>query len=118
VNLGTRDASKLSAWAAEHSKIAIKSPLEVATWADLVIIAVKGTVAKEVAVGLAAALKGKTVIDCNNPIADAPPDSGILRYFTGPNESLLEILQAAVPEAHFVKRARRGQRSGCKGPWP
>ena len=30
-------------------------------------------------------------------------DDGVIRSFTGPNESLMEQLQAACPEAHFVK---------------
>jgi 8-hydroxy-5-deazaflavin:NADPH oxidoreductase len=53
--------------------------------------------------GVAAALAGKPVIDATNPIADLPPVNGVLQYFTGPNESLMERLQAAVPAAHFVK---------------
>jgi hypothetical protein len=48
-------------------------------------------------------LAGKTVIDATNPIADAPPVDGVLQYFTGPNESLGEKLQAKVPRSHVVK---------------
>jgi predicted dinucleotide-binding enzyme len=65
---------------------------------------VKGTAAEEV---LRAAgpsnLKGKTIIDATNPIADAPPVNGVIQYFTGPNESLMERLQNLVPEGRFVK---------------
>jgi predicted dinucleotide-binding enzyme len=43
------------------------------------------------------------VIDTTNPIADAPPVDGVLQYFTGPNASLLERLQAAFPDARLVK---------------
>jgi predicted dinucleotide-binding enzyme len=46
---------------------------------------------------------GKVVVDTNNPIADAPPEDGVLRYFTGPNDSLMEQLQSAFPTARFVK---------------
>ena len=46
---------------------------------------------------------GKVVIDTTNPIADEPPEDGIVRYFTGPNDSLMERLQKAAPEARFVK---------------
>jgi predicted dinucleotide-binding enzyme len=42
-------------------------------------------------------------MDATNPIADAPPVNGVLRFFTGPNESLLETLQAAAPAARLVK---------------
>ena len=46
---------------------------------------------------------GKTVIDATNPIADAPPQNGVIQYFTGQNESLMERLQKKAPAAHFVK---------------
>jgi predicted dinucleotide-binding enzyme len=48
-------------------------------------------------------LTGKTVIDATNPLADAPPVDGILKYTTGPNESLGEWIQAKLPAAHVVK---------------
>jgi hypothetical protein len=49
-------------------------------------------------------LSGKTVIDTTNPIAEgAPPQSGVLRYFTHIDESLMERLQREFPKAHFVK---------------
>ena len=43
------------------------------------------------------------VIDTTNPIADAPPVDGVLQYFTGPNESLMERLQREFPALRFVK---------------
>jgi predicted dinucleotide-binding enzyme len=46
---------------------------------------------------------GKTVLDTTNPIADAPPQNGVLRFFTDRNESLMEKLQHVAPSAHFVK---------------
>jgi len=46
---------------------------------------------------------GKAVLDTTNPIAEAPPVNGVLQFFTGPGDSLLERLQASVPAAHFVK---------------
>jgi predicted dinucleotide-binding enzyme len=48
-------------------------------------------------------LRGKIVIDATNPIADAPPEAGVLRFFTSLDSSLMEQLQAAHPEARFVK---------------
>ncbi len=51
----------------------------------------------------AEALRGKIVIDVTNPIASETPARGVLPVFTGPNESLLERLQAAQPGARFVK---------------
>jgi predicted dinucleotide-binding enzyme len=50
-----------------------------------------------------AELSGKTVIDATNPIADAPPQNGVLKYFTNLDESLMERLQKIAPDAHFVK---------------
>jgi 8-hydroxy-5-deazaflavin:NADPH oxidoreductase len=48
-------------------------------------------------------LRHKPVIDTTNPIADAPPEDGVLRFFTSPNDSLMERLQSAFPDVHFVK---------------
>ena len=48
-------------------------------------------------------LKDKTIMDATNPIAEAPPQQGVLQFFTGQNDSLMEQLQTAFPEAHFVK---------------
>jgi predicted dinucleotide-binding enzyme len=48
-------------------------------------------------------LSGKLIIDTTNPITDEPPQDGVLKYFTGPNESLMERLQKAAPRARFVK---------------
>jgi predicted dinucleotide-binding enzyme len=68
------------------------------------VLAVKGGAAASVLELCGAeALSGKTVIDTTNPIADRPPVNGVLQFFTGPNESLLEQLQAKVPAANFVK---------------
>jgi predicted dinucleotide-binding enzyme len=46
---------------------------------------------------------GKTVIDATNPLSDAPPVNGVLQYFTGPNDSLGERIQAKLPAARVVK---------------
>jgi hypothetical protein len=77
---------------------------EAAMFGDLVVLAVKGTAAVEgIRKAGAAYLAGKTVIDTTNPIADAPAENGVLRFFTRLDESLMEILQKAYPEIHFVK---------------
>jgi predicted dinucleotide-binding enzyme len=46
---------------------------------------------------------GKTVIDTTNPIADAPPQNGVLKFFTTLDDSLMEQLQRKYPQAKFVK---------------
>jgi predicted dinucleotide-binding enzyme len=69
-----------------------------------VVLAVLGRAAEEALNEAGAAnLHGKLVIDTTNPISNEPPEDGVLRYFTQPNESLLERLQAAFPNARFVK---------------
>ena len=103
VRIGSRDPQKLSSFGNE-SGIATGTFADVAASADVVVLAVKGAAALD-ALRLAGAdhLKGKVVIDTTNPIADAPPVDGVLQYFTGPNESLMERLQREFPEARFVK---------------
>ena len=75
-----------------------------ANFGDIIVLATKGTAA-EAGVKLAGIgnLNGKTVIDTTNPIADAPPVNGVLRFFTTLDQSLMERLQALAPGAHFVK---------------
>jgi hypothetical protein len=83
-------------------KAKVGSFAETAAFGDLVVLAVKGTAAKD-ALALAGKLDGKIVIDVTNPIADAPPENGVLRFFTSLDKSLMEQLQAACPKARFVK---------------
>jgi predicted dinucleotide-binding enzyme len=77
---------------------------EVAKFGEILVLAVKGTAA-ETAVKSAGIsnLSGKTVLDATNPIADAPPVNGVLKFFTSLEESLMERLQRQAPSAHFVK---------------
>jgi predicted dinucleotide-binding enzyme len=103
VMLGSRDATKVAGWS-DHASASAGTFTEAAHFGDVLVLAVKGTVAVE-AIRTAGieALGKKTVIDATNPIAEAPPVDGILQFFTGPNDSLMERLQAAAPEARFVK---------------
>jgi 8-hydroxy-5-deazaflavin:NADPH oxidoreductase len=104
VKLGSRSPEKLAGWQAENPTSSTGTFAEAAAFGDAVMLAVKGGAALE-ALELAGAanLTGKTVMDATNPIADAPPVNGVLQFFTGPNESLMEKLQTAFPEAHLVK---------------
>ncbi len=105
VTMGTRDRAKLTDFAAKHGgKIAVADFAGAAAFGEIVVLAVKGKVAKE-ALSLAGTqnLKGKVVIDPTNPIEDAPPENGVLKFFSNINRSLMEDLQAAFPEAKFVK---------------
>jgi predicted dinucleotide-binding enzyme len=102
---GSRDPGKLAAWKGSAGpKASTGTFAEAARFGDIVVLAVKGTAAEAV-VRLAGIgnLSGKTVIDAVNPIADEPPDHGVLRLFTGMNDSLMERLQRLVPAARFVK---------------
>jgi predicted dinucleotide-binding enzyme len=103
VRIGSRDPAKLVEFA-RKSGIPSGTFAEVAAFAELAVLAVKGTAALEV-IRMAGAenLRGKTVIDTTNPIAAAPPVDGVIQVFTGPNSSLMEQLQEAQPETHFVK---------------
>lgn len=104
VMLGTRSPGKLSDWVAAHPSGRIASFAEAAKFGELVVLAVKGTAAAD-ALRLAGAenLSGKTVIDATNPIADAPPVNGVLKFFTSLDESLMEQLQREFSDARFVK---------------
>ncbi len=104
VALGTRDPAKLKDWAAKHKGAAVRSMGEAAGFGDVVVLAVAGDAALEALKQAGAdALAGKTVIDACNPIGGGPPVNGVLSYFTLQNESLMEQLQKAFPDAHFVK---------------
>lgn len=101
----SREPAKLAAWKqAAQGEALIGTFDEAAKWGDLVLLAVKGTAAEEAVRQCGPAnLAGKTVIDATNPIEEAPPDNGCVRYFTGPNESLMERLQKLAPQGKFVK---------------
>jgi hypothetical protein len=105
VMVGTRTAQKLSEWKEKAGKGGwVGSFAEAAAFGEIIVLAAKGTTAKEtLKMAGAANLKGKTIIDTTNPIAEAPPDHGVLKYFTTLENSLMEQLQAEFPEAHFVK---------------
>jgi len=101
---GSREPAKLEPWRAGAGPRARVGPFtEAAGFGEVVVLAVKGSAAVAAVTSCAEALAGKTVIDTTNPIADAPPVNGVLQFFTGPGDSLLERLQAAVPAARFVK---------------
>lgn len=105
ITLGTRSPEKLQGWLAEAGPGAhVGSFAEASSFGDIIVLAVKGTGAKE-ALALAGAdnIAGKTLIDTTNPIAAAPPEDGVLKYFTTYDKSLMEELQEAYPNAHFVK---------------
>jgi predicted dinucleotide-binding enzyme len=104
VMLGTRAPAKLADWRARNSGARIAGFAEAAGFAELIVLAVKGTAAVDALRAAGAAnVAAKPVIDATNPIADAPPVNGVLRFFTNLDESLLERLQREFPAARLVK---------------
>ena len=105
VMIGTSDKNKYAQLAEKTAgKAKVGSFADAAGFGQIIVFAVKGTGAEKVLQSAGAAnLAGKTVIDTTNPISDDPPVDGVLKYFTSPNESLMERLEKAAPEAHFVK---------------
>ncbi len=105
VMLSSRDANKLAAWKEKGGSNAHTGSFEdAARFGDIIVLAVKGTVASN-AIEEAGPqnLQWKTVIDTCNPIAEAAPENGVLKFFTNLEESLMEQLQMQFPEIHFVK---------------
>ena len=104
VMMGTRDPAKLADWAKRNPGGKVGGFADAARFADLAVLAVKGTVALEALRAAGAAnLAGKSVIDATNPIADASPVNGVVKFFTNLDESLMERLQREFADARFVK---------------
>ena len=101
VKLGVREVDdKVKAVLARCAKNATTgTPEEAAAFGDLVFLAVPGSVARDVAKGLAKHLEGKIVVDCNNPLTWkegpvwAPPAEG----------SLAQAIAKAAPGARVLK---------------
>jgi len=104
VMMGTRTAAKLSEWTKQNPKGKVGGFADAAKFGELVVLAVKGTAASEALHAAGATnLAGKTVIDVTNPIADAPPTNGVIKFFTTLDESLMERLQREFGAVRFVK---------------
>jgi predicted dinucleotide-binding enzyme len=103
VRIASRTPAKLSEFS-KSSGIEAGTFADVASWAEGVMLAVAGAAAHDALLAIGVAnLNGKVVIDTTNPIAKEPPEDGVLKFFTTPNDSLMERLQAAAPDAKFVK---------------
>ena len=103
VRIGSRRPAKLEEFSTA-SGIPAGTFADVAAWAEGVVLSVKGLAAEEaIRDAGAASLKGKVVVDTTNPISPEPPEDGVIKFFTSPNDSLMERLQSAFPEVRFVK---------------
>ncbi|OHC68343.1 MAG: DNA-binding protein [Rhodocyclales bacterium GWA2_65_20] len=105
VIIGTRHPDKLDDWAKQQPKAGIGSFADAAGFAELGVLAVKGSAAADAlrAADAARRLAGKPLIDATNPIADAAPVNGVLKFFTSLDESLMERLQREFYPVRFVK---------------
>lgn len=104
VMLGTRTPAKLAEWSAKNPRGRIAGFADAAKFAELVVLAVKGTAAADVLrLAGVANFAVKPVIDVTNPIADAPPVNGVLKFYTSLDESQMERLQREFGNARFVK---------------
>ncbi len=104
VMMGTRSPAKLADWSKQNPQGRVGTFAEAAAFADLAVLAVKGSAANEALHTAGEAnLEGKPVIDATNPISDLPPASGVLRFFTNLDDSLMERLQDEFETIRFVK---------------
>ena len=105
VMIGTHHPEKLEEWSGQvQGKGSLGDFADAAAFGDIIILAVKGTVADKVLQEAKAGnLQDKVIIDATNPIADAPPVNGVLKFFTNLDDSLMERLQAKHAGAKFVK---------------
>lgn len=103
VMVGSRDIGKLVNWQSKNTQAKLGSFEAAAKFGDVIVLAVKGAAAESLIKSLATSLAGKTILDTTNPIADAPPENGVLKYFTTLENSLMERLQKIAPAANLVK---------------
>jgi predicted dinucleotide-binding enzyme len=103
VAIGSDHTEKLGEFKRENPQIETATFEEAAQSGDIVVLCVKGTVGEKIIEKVKRHLSGKTVIDTTNPIADVPPQNGVLKFFTSLDESLMERLQKIAPDAQFVK---------------
>jgi len=104
VIMGTSHPDRLQAELKENlSAVKVATFAEAAKEGQIVVLAVKGLGAEAIFSEVKEHLSGKTVIDVTNPIAEAAPENGVLKFFTSLDESLLERLQKINPQAHLVK---------------
>lgn len=106
VLLGTRDpkTEDVASWTSSAAGGKAGTFAEAAQFGELLVISVLARAVEDV-IKLAGPqnFRGKTLIDTNNPISDAPPKDGVLEYFTEQNHSLGEKIQQLLPEAKVVK---------------
>lgn len=102
VKIGTRDAGKLSGWAASAGpRASVGSFEETARFGDLIVLATLGVATEQVIRSVGPQhFDGKVVIDATNPLDFS---AGAPRLTVGHTDSLGERVQRALPGARVVK---------------
>jgi len=105
VMIGSRNTSKLAEWKEQAGENGLTGSFEeTAAYGEIIVLAVKATAAKATLEAIGAEkLNDKTIIDAANPIADAAPENGVLKFFTTLEKSIMEEFQETIPQANFVK---------------
>jgi predicted dinucleotide-binding enzyme len=105
VKLGTSKPEKLNEFIKKsESDVSVGTFSQAAQFGEILVLAVKGSAAlRTLELAELNNMKDKTVIDVTNPIADTPPEHGVIKFFSRLDSSLMEELQRAAPLAHFVK---------------
>lgn len=99
VKFGVKPGSDVKALLTQCKDASATAPEEAAAWGEVVFFALPANVAVDVARSLAGTLRGKVVVDCNNPLTWqegpvwAPPAEG----------SLAAAIAKAAPGARVVK---------------
>ena len=106
VMLGTRNPGKeeVKKWKQNNPKGQTGTFGVTAQFGNILVLAVAGSAA-ESAIKQAGTshFTNKILIDATNPIAAAPPENGVLKFFTDLNESLMERIQRLIPDTKVVK---------------
>lgn len=106
VMLGTRNPGKeeVKKWKQNNPKGQTGTFGVTAQFGNILVLAVAGSAA-ESAIKQAGTshFTNKILIDVTNPFAAAPPENGVLKFFTDLNESLMERIQRLIPDTKVVK---------------
>ncbi|GLV98335.1 NADP oxidoreductase [Streptomyces lavendulae subsp. lavendulae] len=100
VFVGGRDTAAAAALAGRIGAAGHGSLAAAAAYGEVALLAVPAGQAPELAREHAAALAGRTVVDCTNALEPGP---GGVMLTTGPDGSVAALIGAAAPGAHVVK---------------
>lgn len=100
VFIGGRDVAAAEVLAGRIGAAGHGTPAQAAGYGEVVLLAVPAGAAPTLAREHAAALAGRTVVDCTNPLSPGP---GGVMLTTGAGESVAGLIGAAAPGAHVVK---------------